>query len=37
MQIEISFFTKIHVNKVLTKVFYIQICFKYETPLFFFL
>ena len=33
---EISFFIKIHV-KVLTKVFYIQILFKCETPLLFFL
>ena len=31
-----SFFIKIHV-KVLTKVFYIQLCFKCETPLFFLL
>ena len=36
MQYEISFFNKIHV-KVLTKVFYIQIWFKYETLLLFFL
>ena len=36
IQFQISFLIKMHV-KVLTKVFYIQICFKYETPLFFFL
>ena len=34
IQFEISFFIKIHV-KVLTKVFYIQIWFKSEAPLFF--
>ena len=31
-----SFFIKIHI-KVLTKVFYIQLCFECETPLFFLL
>ena len=36
IQYEISFFIKIHV-KVLTKVFYIQIWFKCETQLLFFL
>ena len=36
IQFEINFFIKIHV-KVMTKVFYIQICFKCETPLLFFL